>query len=160
MYYSLLSITMISFILVPQALQTSMNFNISELVYWKISITCDEKCTRPTSTNPNLTRKYKRRNNKPNKMGKRKKRLTPCEPIIFTILKNQNPSPNKRRKPFCRPGQGFGVFRCPGSFLFRYTVFRCYNMGFLNFWYLVFRHAGRESFLIHEGMLTQLLKCV
>ena len=33
MYYSLLSLKMISFVLFPQALQPSMNFIISELVY-------------------------------------------------------------------------------------------------------------------------------
>ena len=33
MYYSLLSLRMISFVLFPKALQPSMNFNISELVY-------------------------------------------------------------------------------------------------------------------------------
>ena len=33
-YYSLLSLKMISFVLFPEASQPSMNFNISELVYW------------------------------------------------------------------------------------------------------------------------------
>ena len=82
---------MISFILVPQASQTSMNFSMSELVYWKISITCDEKCTRPTSTNPNLTRKCKRRNNEPNNWGIRKltkrKTNTLCAYYIYHLEK-------------------------------------------------------------------------
>ena len=33
MYYSMLSLKMISFVLFPQASQPSMNFNISKLVY-------------------------------------------------------------------------------------------------------------------------------
>ena len=80
---------MISFVLVPEASQTSMNFSMSELVYWKVSITCDEKCTRPTSTNPNLTRKWKRRNNEPNKIRKLSKRKTNtlCAYYIYHLEK-------------------------------------------------------------------------
>ena len=36
MYYSLLSLKMISFVLLTQASQLSMDFNILELVYCKI----------------------------------------------------------------------------------------------------------------------------
>ena len=38
MYYSLLSLKMISFVFFPQAMQPSMNFNISQLVYSTINI--------------------------------------------------------------------------------------------------------------------------
>ena len=38
MYYSLLSLKMISFVLLPQASQPSMNFNQSELVYCNVCI--------------------------------------------------------------------------------------------------------------------------
>ena len=36
MYYSLISLKMISFVLFPQAWQPNMNFNISELVYYLV----------------------------------------------------------------------------------------------------------------------------
>ena len=45
MYYSFLSLKMISFVLFPQALEPSMNFNISKLVYFKLSI-CVVPCNQ------------------------------------------------------------------------------------------------------------------
>ena len=43
-YYSLLSPKMISFVLFPQASQTSMNFDISRLIYWPVVLTCFFVC--------------------------------------------------------------------------------------------------------------------
>jgi len=47
MYYSLLSLKMISFVLFPQASQPSMNFNISELVYYGRALMRPD-CISPT----------------------------------------------------------------------------------------------------------------
>ena len=38
MYYSLLSLKMISFVLFPQATQPSLNFNVSELISFSLEI--------------------------------------------------------------------------------------------------------------------------
>ena len=57
MYYLLLSLKIISFVLFPQTSLPSMNFNISELVYFRIKLTAKTVDEDPASCRRWIPRK-------------------------------------------------------------------------------------------------------